>query len=186
MGLGTYLISALLVLAVNFVVFRVLVRKQYRDRRRLTPLITLLEYAAVFTWAWHTWLNRPTDWPAVQVGSVIEVVGWILFAGGMGMAFVGMVLLGLRRTHGLQVDTLKQSGLYGLSRNPQIVLFVLGIIGYAMLWPSWRNVGAVFLVAALSHMMVLTDEEHLREVFGEEYLRYCERVPRYVGVPQKQ
>ena len=29
--------------------------------------------------------------------------------------------------------------------------------------------------------MVLTEEEHLRRVFGEDYARYCDRVPRYLG-----
>jgi protein-S-isoprenylcysteine O-methyltransferase Ste14 len=29
--------------------------------------------------------------------------------------------------------------------------------------------------------MVLTEEEHLRAVHGEAYVRYCERVPRYIG-----
>jgi protein-S-isoprenylcysteine O-methyltransferase Ste14 len=28
--------------------------------------------------------------------------------------------------------------------------------------------------------MVLTEEEHLRDVFGDEYARYCERVTRYI------
>jgi protein-S-isoprenylcysteine O-methyltransferase Ste14 len=32
----------------------------------------------------------------------------------------------------------------------------------------------------VGHLMVMTEEEHLREVYGEEYERYCERVPRYL------
>ncbi|MBF8295644.1 MAG: hypothetical protein HW389_2189 [Bacteroidetes bacterium] len=30
----------------------------------------------------------------------------------------------------------------------------------------------------------MTEEEHLRSIYGEEYERYCERVPRYLGFPR--
>ena len=37
------------------------------------------------------------------------------------------------------------------------------------------------LLAVTLHLMIVTEEEHLSAVFGEEYLGYCERVPRYLG-----
>ena len=33
----------------------------------------------------------------------------------------------------------------------------------------------------MAHTMVLTEEEHLLDVFGEAYARYRARVPRYLG-----
>jgi len=35
------------------------------------------------------------------------------------------------------------------------------------------------------HMMVLTEEEHLRERFGVEYECYMEQVPRYLGISKR-
>jgi protein-S-isoprenylcysteine O-methyltransferase Ste14 len=32
----------------------------------------------------------------------------------------------------------------------------------------------------ISHWMVITEEEHLLQVFGEEYESYCSEVPRYL------
>ncbi len=52
-----------------------------------------------------------------------------------------------------------------------------------MVFQSWHALGLVVLFAAIAHLMVLTEEEHLRRVFGEEYARYCARVPRYLGLP---
>ncbi len=49
--------------------------------------------------------------------------------------------------------------------------------------PSVLLAPAVIRVAVLSHLMILTEEEHLRHVFGEVYERYCERVPRYIPLP---
>jgi protein-S-isoprenylcysteine O-methyltransferase Ste14 len=182
----TYSISALAVLGIAFIVFRILVRRDYQRSGRLTLLSTLLEYLAIFAWVAHGWLNRPSDWPAIHVGPVLEVAGWTLFIGGFGLVLIGIAWLGIRRSHGLQVNSLKQTGLYAASRNPQVVVFVLGIIGYTILWPSWRNVGVVVLAALLSHMMVLSEEEHLSDVFGAEYDRYRATVPRYLGFkPQR-
>ena len=74
-----------------------------------------------------------------------------------------------------------EGGLYGLSRNPQSAAFVVSMVGYFTLWPTWRNAGVLLLVMVLIHLMIRTEEEHLSAVFGPEYTRYLERVPRYFG-----
>jgi protein-S-isoprenylcysteine O-methyltransferase Ste14 len=37
----------------------------------------------------------------------------------------------------------------------------------------------------IAHVMVLTEERHLRRTFGEDYEDYCQRTPRYVGMPRR-
>jgi protein-S-isoprenylcysteine O-methyltransferase Ste14 len=59
------------------------------------------------------------------------------------------------------------------------------VIGIALLWPSWYALGWVALGAVIAHMMVLTEEEHLRRTLGESYLAYCQNVPRYVGLTKR-
>jgi protein-S-isoprenylcysteine O-methyltransferase Ste14 len=59
------------------------------------------------------------------------------------------------------------------------------VIGAVVLWPSCYALGWVVLYGIVAHMMVLTEEDHLRDVFGEEYERYCGRVPRYLGILQE-
>lgn len=59
------------------------------------------------------------------------------------------------------------------------------VVGIGLLWPSWYALGWVMLWVAMSYPMVLTEEEHLRRVDGEEYLQYCRQVPRYLGVPRR-
>jgi protein-S-isoprenylcysteine O-methyltransferase Ste14 len=181
----TYFGSALLVLLVSFVVFRVAVRRDYLRFGRLRPLIAFLEYLAIGVWVYFGYSNIPRGWPAVRVGFVQEVVGWILFVGGWLVALAGILSLGIRRSHGLRVPTLRQAGLYRLTRNPQAVAFLLAMTGYVVLWPTCRNAGVLVLVVVLAHLMILTEEEHLRRVFGEEFQRYCERVPRYLGLQRR-
>jgi protein-S-isoprenylcysteine O-methyltransferase Ste14 len=38
---------------------------------------------------------------------------------------------------------------------------------------------ALLIVGASLHLLVLIEEEHLRRVFGEPYIEFCRRVPRY-------
>ncbi len=50
---------------------------------------------------------------------------------------------------------------------------------------SIRDRRSVILLVVLIQMMILSEEEHLRDVFGEQYTSYCGRVPRYLGFPKK-
>jgi protein-S-isoprenylcysteine O-methyltransferase Ste14 len=181
MRIVVFLASALLLLVAATFIFRVVVRRDYMRRGRLSLFSGILELLVFCLWAWHAYVYRPDDWPAVHVGSVLRVVGWVAFAGGMVVAFGTMIVFGMSRAFGWRVDMLKQSGLYRLTRNPQVVAFLLAMIGYLVLWPSWYGLGSVAIVSVMSHTMVLTEEEHLRDSYGDEYVRYCERVPRYLG-----
>jgi protein-S-isoprenylcysteine O-methyltransferase Ste14 len=176
-----FLASALLFLVAATFIFRVVVRRDYMRRGRLSLFTGFLELLVFSLWAWHAYVYRPPDWPAIHVGSALRVVGWLLFAGGMVVAFGTMFVFGMSRAFGWRVDMLKQSGFYRLTRNPQVVAFMVAMIGYLALWPSWYGLGSVAILAVMSHTMVLTEEEHLSDSYGDEYVRYCERVPRYLG-----
>jgi protein-S-isoprenylcysteine O-methyltransferase Ste14 len=186
MSTPVYALSAALVLAAGFTVFRVVVRRDYARRGRLSPVSVLLEWVAILLWVGFGSVNQSSDWPAVHVGSISRIVGWSLIAGGAGIMFTALFrTLGVRRSHGLDVERLEREGLYSLSRNPQVVGFLMAMIGYLLLWPSWRNAGTTVLLAAIVHLMVQTEEEHLRERFGDEYERYRSTVPRYLGLHQR-
>ncbi len=181
MHLAVYLFSAFLLLTAAVFIFRVVVRRDYRMYGRLKPLSSFLEFLIISLWVAFTYLYPTADWPATHVGPVVGIVGWTLFVGGMVVTFTVMAWFGLARAFGLESKELKQSGAYGLSRNPQAAAFVIAMIGHTILWPSWANLGSVLLLAIILHVMIVTEEEHLHAVFGEDFRRYCERVPRYLG-----
>lgn len=185
MRLSTYLASAVLLLITAFGIFRLVVRRDYRRKGRLTPFASLLEWLIFAVWAYFTYVGLPSDWPASRVTPIIRVTAWIVFGGGAAITVMAVTGLGLRRAHGLEVNLVVQSGLYSVTRNPQIVGFALVVFGTAVLWPSWHTLGSVVLYAVIAHTMVLTEEEHLHDRHGEEYARYCTRVPRYLGVRRR-
>lgn len=191
MPLTLYLLSASILLAAALVVFRVLVRRDYRNRGRLTRFTSLLELAMWMLVVFFPRLYNPVDWLLVWFGNPpvslpLRIVGGSTTAAGILIAVAAITGLGVGKTMGQETESLRQAGLYRLSRNPQIVGGLLMVAGCALLWPSRYALGWVILYGLVGHVMVLTEEEHLRNVYGEEYTTYCQRTPRYVGVPRAQ
>ena len=69
-------------------------------------------------------------------------------------------------------------GIYGRIRHPRYVAVSLGTVAVAF----FTNYLAVYVVAALVapalYLVVVMEEKELRDRFGEQYVRYCEQVPR--------
>ena len=104
---------------------------------------------------------------------------------GLAGVMVAMGRLSWRKSIGRDASGLQRTGLYRYTRNPQIVAYGLLVLGYALWWPSWSGLVWVMVYAAIAHIMVLAEEEHLRRVYGEAYETYCQRTARYLGLPSK-
>jgi protein-S-isoprenylcysteine O-methyltransferase Ste14 len=186
MSLTLYLFSALLLLSAAFVVFRIIVRRDYLKHKRLTLVASLLQ---LLLWTLYMLgfpsLYNPPYWMSVwvddrSVDPVMRNAGLVLIAVGVAAALAVMAHLGFRRSLGRQADVLKQTGLYRVTRNPGVLLALPLIIGAVLRWPSWYALGWVLLFLIMIHTMVITEEEHLRDTFGEEYEQYCKHTPRYL------
>ena len=188
MKTAIYFVAAVLLVAAAFVVFRIIVRGEYRKKGRLTFFTSCLELLIWSLYMAFPYLYNPPQWvwflsPEVPASLPLRAIGVACISFGLVAAFGTMFWFGLRRAFGLQADGLVQSGPYRWSRNPQMVGLGLIVIGVAVLWPSWYAAGWVVLAGILEQMMVMTEEEYLRAVYGEAYARYCAQVPRYIGLP---
>lgn len=71
-------------------------------------------------------------------------------------------------------------GIYGRIRHPRYIAVWLGTVAVAF----FTNYLAVYIIAIAIipalYFVVLLEEKELRDRFGEEYVRYCERVPRFI------
>jgi protein-S-isoprenylcysteine O-methyltransferase Ste14 len=84
---------------------------------------------------------------------------------------------------GVIIESITTQGPYKISRNPQILVGYLIVIGIVAQWPSLYSVVWLVMYGLISHWMVMTEVKHLFRIFGEEYQKYCSEVPRYLGVP---
>jgi protein-S-isoprenylcysteine O-methyltransferase Ste14 len=72
-------------------------------------------------------------------------------------------------------------GLYCYVRNPMYIGILLLLAGEAMLFQSRSLLGYVGLVFLFFFLFVVAYEEPaLRSKFGQDYERYCDRVPRWI------
>lgn len=129
-------------------------------------------------------LNEAWGWPRWRTGSS-RIVGWALLLGGAALALHCSGFLS-RIGGGTPVPVqptqhLVTTGLYGYSRNPIYVADFGILVGLFLV----RGELALLLYAALfaallQAWIVLREEPELRRRFGEEYVRYAERVPRWI------
>ena len=185
MTVVVYLILAYLLALWAYLVFRRAVRRDYLLRGRLSATTSLLQvsvFAGLFSFPY---LYNPPEWPWFwrlqgSEGLTPRIAGLVLICIGFVIAFGTMVWFGLGTAFGIRVQGIVRYGPYRLSRNPQILGGYLLVIGTAVNWLSWCSLGWIVLYGLISHWMVITEEEHLRKQFGEEYDAYCMQVPRYL------
>ena len=179
MGLAVKLIAALLLLLAAFVTFRIFVRRDYRKRGRLSLFSSFLQLLLFFLHGLSAYVYVGSS--QVDGDSPFFILAIILMVTGVALLAFVMITLGMGDVVGLKVAGLKTSGPYRHTRNPQIITGSFFYIGYAILWPSWTGLVWVGLFWIMLHIMVLTEEEHLRRAFGEEYKHYYQKTPRYLG-----
>jgi protein-S-isoprenylcysteine O-methyltransferase Ste14 len=180
-----YLLSLLTLMAVSILVLRIFVRRDYLQKRRLSYASAALQALIFFAYGSFSAIYLPGDWPVVHVVLPLRLTGLSFLSTGLVIMFLCIYRLGILRSCGLQTTELKDSSLYQVTRNPQVVGCVLYLIGFTVLWPSWFALVWGLSLLVILHIMVLTEEEHLSNAFGQVYDEYCKHVPRYLGCPKK-
>lgn len=183
----TYTVSTLFLLAAAYAVFRIAVRRDYQKLGRLSPITSFLELLLCMLYFGFPYIYNPPGWAAfwsaeVHVGDTMRIIGSVMVVAGALVAFPTMASLGLPESFGQKPKSLKQNGPYRVTRNPQVVGGALMPLGIVMLFPSWYALGWLALYAVIFHLMVMTEEEHLLNLYGDEYRQYRKRVPRYLGL----
>lgn len=157
--------------------------------RRLGPRWAL---AVLFTglglgW-WGMWLIR--EWAlGADLGTNLALVG------PAALVYTASIILEIKTRKHLPLSILVgvpefsqadkkgrvlSEGIYGWVRHPRYVAILLGTFG----WALFVNHAGVYVLAVLTlpglYLVAVLEERELLERFGDEYARYCERVPRFV------
>jgi protein-S-isoprenylcysteine O-methyltransferase Ste14 len=128
-----------------------------------------------------------SDWSVMQkislvTGKVFSLacpisffLGILIYTGGL----IGLVvsMLNFRNT---PQDSLAQSGLYKISRHPQIVSLFFLFTGMSLVIGSWIALFTLLMSRILQHYSILAEEEACINQFGDSYRSYMKQVPRYL------
>jgi protein-S-isoprenylcysteine O-methyltransferase Ste14 len=110
-------------------------------------------------------------------------MGLVLFAGGSVVVLLALVGLGRSASVGIPrgKTALKTRGLYRLSRNPIYVGAFMMCAGSCLFSLHPINIALSGITVGVHHWIITREEAFLETTFGQEWLNYKRRVPRYLG-----
>ena len=113
-------------------------------------------------------------WVPLQVETVWFYVGLVIFIIG----FIGE-LIAYKNFASTPLDEPITKGIYKISRNSLYFFFYLVLFGGIIASLSWILLLLMILYIIIFHQIILSEERHLLETYGESYRKYKEKVPRY-------
>lgn len=178
----TYIPASIVILALGYLVLRWLYASDYRRFGKISPMVI---FCGLITFGIHgasSYLFLDSNPEHINQESPIFFAAVIFMVTGTVMLLLSMMKLGLRKLFGVKFDGVQRTGLYMYTRNPQVLTYILLVIGYALLWPSWSGFLWIILLIVICHFMIITEEEHLYRVYEDDYIRYYDATPRYIGI----
>ncbi|GAG01468.1 unnamed protein product [marine sediment metagenome] len=175
-------------LAFGYFIFRVVVRNNYLKRNKLSALSSVLEFVFFALHANAMYFYLPVRWPELPPladNTVLFSLSIIAIIIGLVIVLLAMVPLGYKRAMGSESKALKTNGLYNFSRNPQLVGYGLLLIGFCLSYFEILSIIWFVIYLVVARWMVQSEEEYLLKKYGEEYKKYCYKVPRYIGIINK-
>ncbi len=113
-----------------------------------------------------------------------QAVGVLLYALGLSLVIISLVQLGRSAAVGIpeRNTELKTHGLYRLTRNPIYGGAFTVCLGSCFFSIHLVNI-LLFAIAVGIHLRIVEkEEEFLEKRFGQRWLDYTRRVPRYLGI----
>lgn len=110
----------------------------------------------------------------LKVGQPVFVLGVVVSA--LGLAGLAWALISFRKT---PIDQPVTSGLYRVSRHPQIVMAFVVLAGACLAVGSWTALAIQILSHFFTHLGILGEEDVCTQRYGDAYRAYLKRMPRY-------
>ena len=117
---------------------------------------------------------------AFWIGLVIIVFGKVVYA----LGYIAM------REHPEKKKAVVDWGIYRVSRHSHVLAVIICLLGVIVM--GWNPTSVVYkllwvyfaIYSIASHFYVLNEEKVNMEKFGQEYMDYMNRTPRYIGIPK--
>jgi protein-S-isoprenylcysteine O-methyltransferase Ste14 len=114
-------------------------------------------------------------------------LGVLCFALGVGLDFTAMRIMRRSRANILPhraATALVTAFPFSISRNPIYLGNTLMLMGAGFLFAnSWFFIAAAVSAAAVTELAIKREEAHLDALFGAQWRRYADEVPRWLKTP---
>jgi len=150
-----------------------------------TPIFVLGKLAMSASWLFFLVRTLGID-TMMYDSTVTRSLGVVLAVAGSLLLILGFIYLGRSVSVGLPEERteLKTHGVYRISRNPMYFGGFLICAGSCFLFIHPVNFLLCAIYVVIHHVIVIREEQFLEKRFGERWLEYKQRVPRYFGWPK--
>jgi protein-S-isoprenylcysteine O-methyltransferase Ste14 len=128
----------------------------------------------------------PLGWVAGASRFALLMVGVLLMAAAVALEISAALAFRKARTSILPhraATNLVTSGPFQFTRNPIYLGNTMLVAGAGLVFGvGWLLVAAIAAAVAVHFLAVLREERHLSITFGDEWRRYAQRVPRWIGL----
>lgn len=117
-----------------------------------------------------------------EVPPFLQVTGLVLWFFGFALLYIGRFEMGSSFRLGTPKEPtrLRVNGLFRISRNPMYVGMYATMVASGLYTLNPVVMALAVFVIAVHHSIVLAEEDHMQNVFGQEYSDYRNRVGRYI------
>ena len=130
------------------------------------------------------------SWCAILIFSVwvpLEI-GTLQFYAGMIVYMIGLLLSAIVSMNFVTapLNNPLTQGMYKLSRHPIYFFNYVCILGVCIASFSWILFVLLAIYSILNHFVVIAEEKHCLEKYGDSYCEYMNLTPRYIGIPKAE
>ena len=111
----------------------------------------------------------------IRTDSVWFYIGLIVYISGLILYSVSTVNYAKPKTNGINLN-----GLYQVSRNPMYIAYFIYFLGCVFLTYSYILLVLLIAFQISAHWIIISEERWCIKKFGEEYIRYMNKVRRYI------
>ncbi len=115
----------------------------------------------------------------LKLGTAWLYVGLAVYL--LGFVISGAALFAIGATEPGEPFT---TGMYRYSRHPLALGTLLAVIGTGIATASWLFLLLCTILAVISHLSAVAEEDATAEKFGDSYREYAARTPRWLGLPK--
>ncbi len=146
------------------------------------PALILGKVVMASCWLFFIVKTQKVD-TMIYDSAITQVMGVVVFVIGISLVILSFIYLGRSASIGIPEERteLKTQGVYRISRNPMYLGAFLMCAGSCLFALHLVNFLLFAITIGVHHSIVKKEEQFLEKRFGQRWLEYKKRVPRYVG-----
>lgn len=176
---------SILLIAMAFIVFRIIVKNDYAKYSGLSGFSYILEFIVFFLHANTIFFFSKLKWPNIPIDNqnpIIKAISIFFIISGIAILGISVLKLGTKTSFGQDKNKLQSSGIYSYSRNPQLIGYGFMLAGYMVSYFSLYMVMWFLNYIIICAFMIKSEEEFLEHKYKDQYKKYCKSVTRFIKI----